>query len=56
MRLKMELGDLLPWAVANGIRVFVQNQSDLVLTESVSYIASPGSENNYAVRYVSDFG
>ncbi len=56
MRLKMELGNLLPWSSANGIRVYVHNQSDLVLTESVGYIASLGSENNYAVRYVSDSG
>ncbi len=53
MRLKMELGNLLPWTTANGIRMFVTNQSELVLTESVSYIASLGAKNNYAVQYVS---
>ncbi len=48
----MEVGDLLPWTATNGIRVFVHNQSDLILSESVGYIASNGAENNYAIRYV----
>ncbi len=54
-RIKTEVGNLIPFSMVNGIRVFVHNQTEKVrdMAETPGYVASPGYRNNYGVRYVS---